>query len=261
MKRTAITVDLAQYPTAYHSLLCDASVYDSSCSPEARVIYVEKDGGYYLKTAPKGSLRQEAELTAWFSRKGLAAQVLDYRSETSDWLLTTRVPGEDATDACYLAEPKRLAVTMATLLRTLHEVEAHDCPVPDRMASYCQTVEKNYRAGGGDISLFSGCWGVTTVEEAWEIYENGKESLRSEVLLHGDYCLPNVILDNWRFRGFIDLGNGGVGDRHVDIFWGLWTLQFNLHTDRFNSDFLDAYGRDRVERDKLALIAAAEVFG
>jgi kanamycin kinase len=69
------------------------------------------------------------------------------------------------------------------------------------------------------------------------------------------------MLDNWRFSGFIDVGNGGIGDRHVDLFWGAWTLNFNLGTDAYKDRFLDAYGRDLVNEDALRTIAAAEVFG
>jgi kanamycin kinase len=84
---------------------------------------------------------------------------------------------------------------------------------------------------------------------------------KSDVLLHGDYCLPNIILDNWRFSGFIDVGNGGIGDRHVDLYWGAWTLNFNLKTDEYRERFFDAYGRDRVDLDMIDLVSAAEVFG
>ena len=85
--------------------------------------------------------------------------------------------------------------------------------------------------------------------------------LKTDTLLHGDYCLPNILLNNWNFSGFIDLGNGGVGDRHIDLFWGAWTLFFNLKTDRYRDRFLDAYGREDVEEDMFPIIAACEVFG
>lgn len=88
-----------------------------------------------------------------------------------------------------------------------------------------------------------------------------KEALQSKVLLHGDYCLPNIILDNWNFSGFIDVGSGGVGDRHIDLFWGTWTLWFNLKTNKYHERFLDAYGRDKADESILKVVAAAEVFG
>ena len=68
------------------------------------------------------------------------------------------------------------------------------------------------------------------------------------------------MLDNWKFSAFIDVGNGGVGDRHIDIFWGVWTLFFNLKTNAYYDRFLDAYGWDRIEPELLRTVAAFEVF-
>ena len=52
-----------------------------------------------------------------------------------------------------------------------------------------------------------------------------------------------------------------VGDRHIDIFWGIWTLAFNLNTSKYRGRFLDAYGRDKADESILKIVAAAEVFG
>jgi kanamycin kinase len=68
------------------------------------------------------------------------------------------------------------------------------------------------------------------------------------------------MLDNWKPSGFIDVGGGGVGDRHVDLFWGKWTLNFNLKTDKYCDYFLDAYGRENFDEEMLRVIAAIEVF-
>ena len=66
------------------------------------------------------------------------------------------------------------------------------------------------------------------------------------------------MLDDFRFSGFIDVGNGGVGDRHIDLFWGAWTLRFNLKTDRYRERFFDAYGADKINKELIRAIAAAE---
>ena len=261
MERKLITPVLSEFPETFHSIIANARVYDSSCSPEARVYFVDKDGGYYLKKAPKCTLQNEARMTAYFHTKGLSAEVLAYESLAEDWLLTDRVCGEDCTHAEFLTDPKRLCDCTATLLRALHEETYDDCPIPDHTEKYLATVMRNFESGNYDKSAFPDSFGYASAEEAIAVVRKYGGVLRTDTLLHGDYCLPNVMLDHWKFSAFIDLGNGGVGDRHVDLFWGVWTLWFNLHTNAYASRFLDAYGRDKIDTDMLRVVAACEVFG
>lgn len=261
MKRIPITPDLSQFPEEFHPVLTKNPVFDSSCSKAARVCFLDCGGGLYLKSAPKGTLKTEADMTGFFHSKGLSAEVLSYLSMEKDWLLTTRVPGEDCVFPAYLADPKRLCDTTATLLRQLHETDFTGCPVRNRNETYLSTARKGYAAGSYEADLFPDGWGFGSAEEAWQEIQANGEYLKSDALLHGDYCLPNIMLDNWLFSGFIDLGNGGVGDRHIDIFWGVWTLFFNLKTNEYYDRFLDAYGRDKVIPEMLHTIAAFEVFG
>ena len=133
MKRTLITPNLSDFPSVYHSLMEGVAVFDSSCSPEARVLCIQKGEGVYLKSGAAGTLEREAAMTRFYHARGLGTEVLDYRTEDGqDWLLTVRVRGEDCTHAEYLSDPKRLARTTGTLLRALHEISPAACPVTDR---------------------------------------------------------------------------------------------------------------------------------
>ncbi len=262
MKRELIERVPFALPKSIGEKVRGARIYDSSCSPEARVYYIERDGGYYLKKAARNSLAREAEMTSYFNSKGLGARVVGYETlEECDFMLTERVRGEDCVFARYLDDPKRLASLIGEELRALHETDASDCPVKDRMGEYISLVEENFRTGNYDSSHFPDSFGYRSADEAIEVFENGKKELENEVLIHGDYCLPNIMLDDWELSGFIDVGNGGIGDRHVDLFWGAWTLGFNLGTDEYRDRFLDSYGRDKIDDEKLKIIAAAEVFG
>ncbi len=261
MKRTLLDHIPSGLPSEIAHLCENARIFDSSCSPEARVYYIERDEGMYLKIAKKGTLETEAKLHSYFHRLGLTSELLSYSTEENDYILTRRVLGEDCTYATYLDDPNRLVDLLAERLRMLHETPYDACPVNDRMSSYFTLVDKNYQTGSYDTSLFPDSFGYRNEEEAFQMVKRAKETLNSRVLLHGDYCLPNIMLDHWRFSGFIDLGGGGVGDRHIDLFWGVWTLQFNLHTDKYAKRFLDAYGRDVIDTDSLRLVAACEVFG
>ncbi len=257
-------VPLAQIPedvpTVLRPLLENAAVYDSSCSSQAQVLYIEKDAGFFLKTAPKGTLHAEAEMTRYFYSRGLAPEVLDYTSGDRDWLLTVKLAGNDCLNPLYLENPTRLCDTLAACLRLLHSIPTSGCPA-NSTKSNIEAAITNYKTGCYDASHFPDNWGYATPEEAFAALEIGIPYLKSDVLVHGDYCLPNILLDNWQFSGFIDVGRGGLGDRHIDLFWGIWSLEFNLKTSQYRERFLDAYGREDVEPEKLRTIAALEVFG
>lgn len=260
MKRILINKDTLILPKSL-CYLKSYDIYDSSCSPEARVYFIDTDEGFFLKTAPAGTLLREAQMTEYFNKKGFGAKVVSYISDKNDWLLTKRIKGEDCTLDAYLADPVRLAKIMGKRLRMLHEADASDCPVKDRVGEYIALAERNYKTDNYDRSAFPDSFGYKSGAEAYTALQNGKHLLKNEVLIHGDYCLPNIMLDNWDFSGFIDVGNGGIGDRHIDLFWGVWTLWFNLKTGEYADIFLDAYGRDKIDIDKLKIVAAAEVFG
>ena len=262
MKRTLIDKIPIALPSELRRFAEGAKIYDSSCSPEARVYLIEREGGCFLKSGEIGTLKREAEMTGYFHSIGLGAEVLHYSTfEGRDLLLTSRVRGEDCTHPEYLENPTKLCDTIATKLRELHELRYTGCPVQDRTADYLALAEENYRTGNYDSSHFPDSFGYASAEEAIAVLRDGKGALKNDVLIHGDYCLPNIMLDGWRLSGFIDLGNAGVGDRHIDIFWGTWTLWFNLKTWQYTDRFLDAYGRDKANPEILKVIAAAEVFG
>ena len=154
-----------------------------------------------------------------------------------------------------------MAAKMGELLRSLHETEQECCPVEDRTADYLATFEEGYRIGRFDPSYIDGRLNIHDTESAREYILKHIHLLKNEVLIHGDFCLPNIILDDWNLSGYIDLGGAGIGDRHIDLFWGAWTLNFNLGTEDYRDTFFDAYGKELVDEEKLLLISAIEAFG
>ncbi|HEV3103244.1 MAG TPA: phosphotransferase [Candidatus Dormibacteraeota bacterium] len=64
---------------------------------------------------------------------------------------------------------------------------------------------------------------------------------KGHVLIHGDYCLPNVLVEDGRLSALIDLGGAGLGNPEDDLAAGVWTLQYNFGPG-LARDFLDAYG-------------------
>ena len=64
---------------------------------------------------------------------------------------------------------------------------------------------------------------------------------RGNVLIHGDYCLPNVLVEDGRLSGLVDVGGSELGSPEKDLAAGVWTLQYNYGRG-FARTFLDAYG-------------------
>ena len=261
MQRKPIHDIPEDFPDDIRRFLGCASLFDSSCSPEARVYFIDKDAGYYLKRAAERTLAREAQMNSYLHSKGLAPEVLKYATlDGNDWLLSVAAKGEDLTHIDYLSSPKRLAAKFGEILRNLHETDYTGCPVMNRTADYLVLADENYLADTYDKSAFPDSFGYGSADEARDVLASGRAYLKADTLIHGDYCLPNVMLDGWKNPMFIDLGNAGVGDRHIDLFWGVWTLWFNLKSNNYRDTFLDAYGRDKINIELLRVIAAAEVF-
>jgi len=185
-------------------------------------------GSMFLKIAPLGKLKRAAVMQEYFWKKGLSAPLAAFSQDGGrDYLLVEAVPGKSG--VALLDRPEWLAERLGEAVRALHEIDASDCPLADvnEMALELYARE-NGRAFPGDAS-----------------------ALRKDALVHGDCCLPNVFFSERGFSGFIDLGEGGLGDRHFDLFWALWSLQYNLKTDAYAARFLDAYGRDAVDPVRL----------
>ena len=84
MKRTRIRPELEAFPSEFRPFLEKGNVYDSSCSAAARVYYLEAEGGMYLKTAPTGTLKTEADMTRYFHGKALPRRCWP----TAPWTVT-----------------------------------------------------------------------------------------------------------------------------------------------------------------------------
>ena len=256
--RKQIDADLLSLPEQLD--LADAVFYESSGASGDRTLYVEGDGAAYLKIAPAGSLERAARMQAYFHQKGLSSEVLAYFSLDRDYLLTAAIDGEDGTTNRYLAQPERLSRVFGEALRALHETKASDCPAKKRMEAYLADAGKA-RFDQNHLDRVRDFIGAADADKAGEEIVKKRDLLANDTLIHGDYCLPNIMIRRWKFTGFIDVADGGLGDAHYDLAWGLWTLAYNLKTPDYGKTFLKAYGEEKIDMPRLricGLLAAME---
>ncbi|TYP79027.1 aminoglycoside 3'-phosphotransferase [Paenibacillus methanolicus] len=216
MEKKRIAFNAGALPLGIRSLFQGADVYDSSCSELARTLFVDGPKRCYVKIGTKSALESEAIMGSFLHRHRLSPEPFAYETDDDhDYLVTEAIDGEDGTDPAFLEQPAKLAFAFGEHLRMLHTLPLEGCPYPNR------TNE------------------LLVEHRSSKIYSPATDP----VVMHGDYCLPNIILIEFAFRAFIDVGHGGVGDRHYDLTWGLWSLQHNLKSDAFGDHFLNGYGR------------------
>lgn len=253
MRKEKVEVNQCDFPARLHWLFEGAEVYDSSSHSGATVLFL--DTGYYLKTDEKGKLTEEAARAKFFHGLGLGVEVIDYLSEDRDYLATRMAEGEDLTH--YRQDPARLCREYAKALRLLHSCPVEDIGLSPALQRYLDIVPSEESNGWARIS----CFPIASREEAWTMIEKDRKRLKADTLIHGDACLPNVLLKDWEFSAFIDFGQAGAGDRHIDLFWALWSLEYNLKTDAWTDYFLDCYGRENFDLEMLRVAAAFEYLG
>lgn len=259
-KKEQVDIDTLSLPDELIKWIDNAPIYESSGQSGARTVYIDCDGGAYLKIAVRGSLLLSSQIQTYFSKHKLSSTVLRYLSTDRDYMITAPIKGDDGTSKKYLSEPERLSEIFGLSLRLLHEVDASDCPVKDRMYALTLMAGTNsfLQTHLNDIAEYIG---IANADTSLVEIVTTSGLLKNDVLIHGDYCLPNIMLNNWAFEGFIDVADGGVGDRHYDLAWGLWTLNWNLKSSKYGHRFLDSYGRDCIDKDRLricGLLAAME---
>ena len=234
-------------------------VIDRSGHSHARVY--ETRAGYFVKCDAPGELAREHRMTELFFRLGMGPEPVRYVTLDRDYLVTRRVSGEDLTK--NLRDPIHLCRVLADALRALHgqPVKDADIPVSSRYERYMASADGPFDGGYYDPSVYMDPYRLSSKREAWEVLQGGKHLLRCDTLIHGDACLPNVVQENGVFRSFIDISMGGLGDRHIDLYWAIWSLRYNLHTDAYTDALLDLYGRENVREETFRVIAAFEAFG
>lgn len=258
MNLTPIDMETLSLPDKITAFINGCGIYNSSCSDKATTIYIDRDTGFFLKISEKNSLAGEAEMSAYLNTKGLAPKVIDYYSDDRDYLITEKIHGLDGTTRCFIERPRKLCDKLAKALRTLHETDFSDC-TKNVLGADIERAEKGIAEGAFDKHC-ADYLNLESFDEAKDTFEKVKGTLKADTLIHGDYCLPNVLFRNFELSGFIDLGAAGISDRHIDIYWGTWTLMFNLKTDAYKDRFIDAYGRDLFDKDRYTAAGLLSVF-
>jgi aminoglycoside phosphotransferase len=192
------------------------------------------------------SLIGEAERMAWLAAHTSVPTVIDAGSDGGrEWLVTEALSGSDATDPVHGHDAVSLVRLLGTGLRQLHDrVPVDRCPFDASTDTDVDRARLRMEAGRVDAGDFGGLHRGLAADELYELLLASRPSDPDDlVVLHGDYCVPNVIVDHGTISGYVDVGRCGVGHRHRDLAIGARSIARNFGGEGVGL-FFDAYGID-----------------
>lgn len=200
----------------------------------------------FLKVTRLGwtpSADAEARRLRWARPYAPVPEVLEAGvDDRSTWLITGALTGRDATHSSFRTDARRLVTVLAHGLREFHRISAKGCPFQFRIADALQVAHDRLKAGHIDAERdFHAEHAHLSSEQAVEKLLRTRPDTEDLVVCHGDYCLPNVLIDQERVVGYVDLGELGVADRWWDVAVASWSITWNLGPG-LEEHFFAAYG-------------------
>jgi aminoglycoside phosphotransferase len=186
---------------------------------------LEHNKNGYLKIEAKEKLfgiKHEYEVYKFLSGKIKVPGLYYYEYP---YLITSEIEG---VCSFHVKEEERLETMriIARAIKELHSVDIKDC-------NLYSDLEWNIKN-----KVFSG----------EQLYNKPADDY---VFVHGDACLPNMIIHEGQFSGFIDMGAAGVGSRYEDLAYCVWSTLHNFKDIKYVGEFFKEYGEEYYDRDKL----------
>ena len=133
----------------------------------------------------------------------------------------------------------------------MHELSVEACPFDFRLEVALPHVMRRVEQGQVLPERdFHPEYEHYSAETALAVLLDTRPATEDLVVCHGDFCLPNLLLEDWEPTGWIDLGELGVADRWWDVAVATWSISWNLGPG-LEDLFLDAYGVAR-DDDRIA---------
>lgn len=232
----------------------------------ARTFRVDaENGSFYLKTMPVHigrTLKPEKDRLDWLKGKLPVPDVLSFTVEKeTEYMLLSLVKGHHAADEIFHDPERKRRITklLADGLKKIHNLKVKDCPFDQTVSRQIERARYQITLGQVDVDDFDEKRKGRKVEELFDELLHTLPDHEDIVFTHGDYCLPNIIINDQGISGFIDWGKGGYADRYQDLAIAARSITYNLGFE-YVPIFLKEYGMDHVDEAKMEFFQFMDEF-
>lgn len=186
----------------------------------------------YLKISSRiagFSLLKESNILDWLKNRLPVPETLAFgEDENTDYLLLSAIEGIPASDDRLKADVSQIIEQLASGLKIIHGLPIENCPFDERLDNKIKIARERISKGLIDETDFDEKRLGRTVEDLFREAIAAKPDREDLVFTHGDYCVPNVILENGKLSGFVDWGSAGIADRHQDLALLTRSISYNF---------------------------------
>ena len=175
-----------------------------------------------LKVQPvSDESENELQMLQWLKGKITVPDIIEHISECGNsYILMTRCKGHMSCAEQYMANPIKQAELLAGALHQLWSIPTTDCPCNWPLKRRLQQAAENVASGNVDVTnaqpetFGDKCFKDPEELLYWLTVNKPEETV---VISHGDFCLPNIFVNDNELTGLIDLGKAGTADKWQDI--------------------------------------------
>lgn len=220
-----------------------------------RITYSQGQSSY-LKVAKhpfEQELLAEKERLEWLHERLPVPSVVAYATDNQHtYLLISEIQGLMAYDEHFAQDVPTVVRLLAQGLWMLHELNITDCPFDQSLSHKITLAQERVHAGLVNEADFDEKHEGMHTDELLNRLLECQPKTENIVFTHGDYCLPNILIDpfSMQLSGFIDLGRAGIADRYHDLALAARSLAYNFGPG-WEPFLWEAYGLKNVDVAKI----------
>ncbi|MGM9987981.1 MAG: APH(3') family aminoglycoside O-phosphotransferase [Bacillaceae bacterium] len=217
----------------------------------------------YLKIQSNDGIErlvEEKEKLQWLKGKLPVPDVLFYdQDDDYEYMLISEIEGINASDSFHRENVSQVMHVLGKGLKEIHRIQIADCPFDQCLDVKVNEVKRRVADGLVDEEDFDEIRQGMKATELLEQLIEKQPKQEDLVFAHGDFCLPNILINENKVSGYIDWGRGGIADKYQDIALAVRSITSNFG-EEYVPFFLEGYGLEYVDEERIAYYQLLDEF-